>query len=344
MDTGILDNEILYNSSLMAFNHSNAVHDSSVSVSIWLVLTARDCSIGILANSFVIVVIMFSTLRRSTFMNLLMSLAIFDIIYLLILITTEIPIWDISTDPFLLHCRIMLFTLCVSGEVSSWIAVLISLERYIAIYYPFKVHTCCTKKTNFIIILSLTVLASIGLIPIFYTHSVKFLDERQICVFIVEDSTTMIFQCIANMLYCPVPLLFIIFLNVKIIRKLKAQTLFRMRSQGEGSKQASSVNNKSLVAMMISVSFIFAVTTFPTVVLLVVQFSCTFIQGSTCLSHWLLELSFLLNNVNHSVNFFVYCLSGSVFRLALINLFKCKMRESPRSFVAPHISVSETVL
>ena len=152
----------------------------------------------------------------------------------------------------------------------------------------------------------------------------KILDQRQICVFIVEDSTTMIFECISNILACPVPFLFITFLNVKIITRLKAHTMFRLKSQREGIKQASSVNNKSSVAMMISVSFIFAVTSFPTIIVLIVQYSCTFIQGSSCLSNWILELLLMLNNINHSITFLLYGLSGSVFQLALINMFRCK--------------------
>ena len=338
--------EITYNSSLIAINQSNATgHDSPFSQPIWVILTAIVCIIGIFSNFLVIFVIMCSTLKKSTFMNLLMSLAVFDIMYLSVLIISTIDIWDIIfSDTFLLYCHLKYFILWLTGIVSSWIAVLISLERYIAIYYPFKVHVYCTKKNTFITTLSLTILISIGLIPIFYANSVKIVDQRQICVFIVEDSTTVIFQCISNILACPVPFLFITFLNVRIITRLKAQTLFRLKSQREGSRQASSVNNKSLVAMMISVSFIFAVTSFPTTIVLIVQYSCTFIQGSSCLSNWIFELLLMLNNMNHSVNFFLYCLSGSVFRLALIKMFKCKKKTSSRSFVAPHISVAENVI
>ena len=346
MDTDKL--EIISNSSLMTSYHSNAtghISNNPFTLPIWFVLPAIVCSFGILANSFIIFVIMFSTLRTSTFMNLLMSLAIFDIVVLFITITTKMQsFFEIFPDKFLLYCRLMFYILNVAGIVSSWISVLISLERYIAIYYPFKVHIYCTKKNTYITILSLTISTSIGLIPIFYTHSVKILEPNQTCLPTVADAASMVNWCITFILYCPLPFFFMIFLNIKIIRKFKAQILFRLRSQGESCKQTSSANNPSLVAMMITVSLVFAVTSFPATILLTVQHSCTLMQASLCLPKWLIEVSFMLNNINHSVNFFLYCLSGSVFRLALINMFRCKKRTSSRSFVTPHISVAENVM
>ena len=343
MDMKLMDVETIFNSSLFI---SNATGNNSALL--WIILKVSVSSIGILANSLIIIVIMLSSLRTSVFMNLLMSLALFDTIFLITAISTEVKTFsENSNGPSLLFCRIIFFIMYVSGIVSSWISVLISVERYIAIYHPFKVHIYCTKRISFTTIISLTLLTSIGLVPFFFTQGVTVTDWNQTCITTAYDTVSMIFICIVHTLYCPLPFFFIVFLNVAIIRKFQAQTKFRLRSQGEQNRQTSSVNNSSsLIPIMVSVCLVFAVTSFPPNVFLIVEYSCVFSHGSSCIpdSSLFLEFTFFLDNVNHCVNFFVYCVSGSVFRHALLNLFNCQRRKSSTSCMQQQIAIAENIV
>ena len=104
------------------------------------------CSIGMLANCLVIVVIILTSLRTSVFMNLIMVLAIFDTILLLSAISCQRRIFcEILFGPSLLNCRLNVFFVYVFVIATTWVTVFISLERYIAIIHPFKVHVYCTK-------------------------------------------------------------------------------------------------------------------------------------------------------------------------------------------------------
>ena len=133
------------------------------------IVTVTVCSFGILANFLVISIIVFSSLRTSVFMNLIMSLAIFDSIYLMIIINLQRGLFGrLFIQPSLLYCRLMFFSLYISGTLSSWVTVLISLERYIAICHPFKVHIYCTKKHTYLAIIALIIITCTGYIPFFY--------------------------------------------------------------------------------------------------------------------------------------------------------------------------------
>ena len=115
-------------------------------------------------------------------MNLIMSLAIIcNSMYLMAVLNIQRGLFgQLFIRPSLLHCRFTVFLVYVSGTVSSWVTVLISLERYI--YHPFKLHIiyCITRRTYLAILASVT-LSSIGCIPFFYSCSVSWKDQMPQC-------------------------------------------------------------------------------------------------------------------------------------------------------------------
>ena len=129
----------------------------------------------------------------------------------------------------------------------------------------------------------LTSLVCIVLIPTFYTGWVTFVNQRPVCG--STDKTTInniIFISIVLILYNVLPLVFITVLNVLVVRKIHIQNAFRAGFQGQHCWQTSSTKNASLVAMMVSVSVIFAVTTIPGTLVLISKCVCYF-TDSLCL-------------------------------------------------------------
>ena len=149
------------------------------------IITVTICIIGILANSLVLMVIILSSLRTSDFINLIMCLAICDTICLFSVIHAQRGIFgELLIKPSLLFCRFNYFCTYVTGIISSWVTVLISVERYIAIFYPFKAHIYCTKKRMLVAVIIITILACTSQIPLFFTCSLVFIGKskmRQFC-------------------------------------------------------------------------------------------------------------------------------------------------------------------
>ena len=296
------------------------------------IVTVAACGFGILANFLVLLVIIMSPLRNSVFMNLIMFLAIFDTIFLFSVINIQRGIFgEILIRPSLLYCRFNIFFNFVTSIVSSWITVLISFERYISIFYSFKVHIYCTKKRMLVAVFTITILACASQIPLFFTCSMVFIGQRPRCLSFISDTwsdTISIFFLL--IIYSIIPLVIITVLNVFLIRKVQVQGAFRARSQGQHSVSISSTKNVSLFAMMVSLCVFFAVTSLPASIISTVNHLCKFTTGSRCvvIGGWIYRIPFMLNDVNHGVNFFLYCLAGSVFRQALFQLFKCKCAKS----------------
>ena len=306
------------------------------------------CSSGILANLLVILVIMLSSLRNSVFMNLIMSLAIFDSMHLLSVINYQRGIFgEILLKPSLLHCRFNIFFLCVSALGSSWVTVFISIERYIAVFYPFKVHIYCTKKRMLLAVFVLTILACISAIPVFYTCSVITIDHRTKCLYNRNSSLSDVYSLfLLSICYTVLPLVFITVLNVLLIRQIQAQKSFKAKSQVQNLKPASFANNSSLIAIMVSVCVVFAVASLPATILDIVNWLRTFNKASHNISFegWLYIFTFTLDNINHSINFFLYCLTGSVFRSALFKLLKCKNLKHSEGHLPKQRSIEQNVV
>ena len=324
-----MNNRTIFDGSLFVLNNMNAQNGTLQSpMSILTIFSVTVCSIGIFANLLVILVIMLSSLRNSVFMNLIMSLAIFDIIYLSTIINSRRGIFgEILLKPSLLHCRFNSFFMSIGGLGSSWVTVLISVERFFAVYYPFKVHIYCSKKRMLSAVVVLTILICICAIPVFSTGLVIIIDQQPKCSFYGNSTITdTYFHFIWLIIYTVLPLSFITVLNVFLIRQIQAQKAFRAKSQIPKYKSTSFANNHSLIAIMVSVCVVFAVASLPAAISSIVNWLCQFTKASHCLAFegWLYTITLTLDNSNHSINFFLYCLTGSVFRRALFQLFECK--------------------
>ena len=185
------------------------------------IVTVTVCSFGIIANFLVLLVINLTSLRTSVFMNLIMYLAIVDTMFLFSAVHALRGIFgELLIKPSLLYCRFTLFFIYVTGIVSSWVTVLISFERYIAIFYPFKVHIYCTKKRMLVAVIIITILACTSQIPFFFTCSLIFIGQRPKCLSFVRDTwIEFMFIFFLFMIYSFVPLIIITVLNVLLLRK-----------------------------------------------------------------------------------------------------------------------------
>ena len=290
------------------------------------IVTVTVCSFGILANFLVILVIILSSLRTSVFMNLIMCLAIVDNMFLFAVIHVQRGIFgELFIKPSLLYCRFTMFYVYVAGIVSSWVTVLISFERYIAIFYPFKAHIYSTKNRMLVAVTVITILTCTSQIPLFFKCSLVFIGQRPRCFSFRSDTwSDIIFLFYFFMIYSFVPLIIITILNVSLMRRIQVQSAFRGRSQGQHSVSTSSMKHLSLFAMMVSLCVFFAVTSLPCTTIMIVNHLCKFTTGRHCIfiGGWLYRIPFMLNDINHGVNFFLYCLTGSVFRQALFQFFK----------------------
>ena len=228
--------------------------------------------------------------------------------------------------------------------ISSWITVFIALERFIAIFYPFKVHIICTKRTTYFTIF---VISAIGLLvstPFFYGCSVYSVEGIPVCHGKSQNAKTDFIVILPTyFLYSIIPFSIITTLNALIIKRIRSQRAFRIRSQGHTSTLAA--RDAALVSMMTAICIAFVITTFPSSILMIYTYSLRYFHGTEFhFEDWLSRLLLLLEDINHCVNFFLYCITGSVFRNSLFQMFNCKKKECNRRQSHPTMTISENIV
>ena len=337
----------MLNTSQLLSNTTQAPTEKAFLVSSMPVLTLVRItiySIGIFANSLVVFVVIKGSLRKSVFMNLILMLAFFDSLFGISKLNTRKEIFGHTlVGSSILHCSLTRFLLTISGLVSSWVTVLISIERFIAIYYPFKVHIYCTKKRSYMIIVTLTVFASIGAIPLFFISAVVSSGNGYDCQVVFTSGLVLAYRIIILTFYTIVPSFIIALFNILMIKKLRIRNSLRMKYQGRQCTHSSYASNKSHFVMMVSVCLVFVMTMLPCTIVVIVTYSSCFSQGVVCMyaRGWQFQLAYMLEDINHSLNLFLYCLAGSVFRHALFKLFQCKKFHSSDDPIDQNIFVLE---
>ena len=329
----------IINSSSFSYNDViNGTHNHTQQFSWppWTITAITICSVGILANSFTIIVIIFSSLKTSVFMNLLMILGIFDILFLMTVIDVQPGLFGQLIDPTEVYCSLNNYFRYVCGVVSSWVTVFLTLERFIVIHFPLNVYKYCTIKRTSKTVIALTILSCFCLVPSLYVSTLEFSDEGPIYTINWNGNLQMIFMFLLVFCYSIVPSLFIVLLNILMMRKLKMQESFRLSSL-QHSKTLKNTSN----VIMVCICSIFVSASIPATIVVFAYYSA---GCSISFPRWLFYFTYLLDDINHSVNFFLYCLTGSVFREALFQVLGCKKKQSSKGHLQQQVATIENVI
>ena len=307
------------------------------------IITITIAGIGTVGNSLIIVVILLGSLRNSPFMMLLMNLAVVDN---LVLWSRLVLMFGNIFKESLFLCRLGIFIQSATNILSSWLLVLISLERMVAVYFPLKVHMYCSLKKTYAMSFFTMIFAFSSCLYCFFTCSVRAVHDVPFCFSTgYEIWNDLIFQIAFWFLYFSIPCLIMVVLNVSIICKIRSQDAFRIRSQGP-NKRSKSNKTTSMVAMLLAVCFIFCVTILPSSTSGVFFYICQVLDRQFCFTPdpWIGQLARILDGINHFINFFLYCLTGSVFREALCKMFSRRCRQAATRNPQQSPTISENIL
>ncbi len=143
-----------------------------------------------------------------------------------------------------------------------------------------------------------------------------------------------------------VPFIIILTCNVTIIYTVIKAKHVRSRDM---NSQSNNNNLRGMTALLISVSFVYLICTFPAAILYIFKqkvlsnYSSDSPMPADIQAQWQLykAIAILLISTNSAVNFPLYCMSGPKFRTGLLNLFITERemrRKSARSFSRSTIS------
>ena len=217
--------------------------------------------------------------------------------------------------------------------VNTWITVLVSIHRYIAVVLPHRCLELCsvsrTRKQLFFIVL-LPLLFALPNFFNYYPKAVK--DQNGNTKYKMEFSAmgkSQIFifgyKTVANYtLMYVIPLGILIYVTVRLIHEIRVAR--QRRSEMTGKEESSNETTRILVTIVLV--FLFCQIWEP--VRKVLETYWPNPQDRSCGTFYFFytEFSTFFSTFNSSINFLIYCLLGKKFRVTLRKMISCTGKQS----------------
>ncbi len=319
--------------------------------------------VGVIGNILSLVVFSRRGMSETVTAFLFRMLAIFDLFSLLHISEYFFFLLDVETLSITTwSCRISSFAIRFFKTSSSWVLVLISMDRFIGIHIPHKSKVLLTH-TRFRIALAVVLTLIIAVYsPILMLYVSK--EEYQPAINKTRSDCSRskdfvpmykgILPWLEQLVNCIIPFLLIFFLNSAIAWRLIKVNTTRKICRHAGDPRGA--NLKSLVVMLLLVSITFLLLNLPYNMYFLIKHTLNLSKKDTGHSLYIKlrpykAVATVMQALNHSINCFLYCLSGPRFRRELFSIL-CRRGHSPihssyikaSSFSMQHIRCASTKL
>ncbi|XP_039873783.1 adenosine receptor A1-like [Simochromis diagramma] len=252
----------------------------------------------------------------------LVSLAVADICVGAIAIPCAI-LTDIGMPRHNLYlCLLMLSVLIMFTQSSIFSLLAVAVERYIAIFMPFRYQVLMTPRNAVLVILTTWILAFlIGLVPLMGWHKTP--PDTGYCFFVlVVDMTYMVYFNFFACVLTPLVIMFLIYAQIFVTVKQQVRRITSEQSgRGDGQiRTAASMRREMKTATsLFLVLFLFTVCWIPLHII-----NCFLLLCPRCyVPLELLLTAIILSHANSAVNPFLYAYTMTAFRDTFKAIFMC---------------------
>ena len=209
--------------------------------------------------------------------------------------------------------------------MSSWIVLCMTLERFIAVNYPFKKDLFCRPRNAVTVIL--VVFAVMSYSQIFRLIIMEKSDNQKLCtapnryLHIYVAMHIYMYQLILQFM---LPALLVLICNLSILYKIRRLRYTVSKHGNTHAMRAYSKRNKT-TCMLLTVSFTYVVTLFPLVLVSLLMHVSVIVNKPLATFLFfqfrnIKDLLELISELNYGVNFYIYVMSGAQFRYELRHL------------------------
>ena len=347
MDSNTSDNVEM---SSLSINQNTSFHTTIQATSMYfLLLTITNgldmfmvpilITIGVIGNTLSFVTFIFSNLKSLSSSVYLAALAIADIGFLLCVLASWITNFNVNLYHQPGWCQAFVYLTYVFSFLSVWYVVGFTVERYIAVRFPFKRGDMCTVRRARIVVVSLALFAIVAYNFAIWTSGSFLMPSsspiagQRLCYPIDPWRNFLKFSSnIDSIITLLIPFIAIAFLNVNIIyvithyrHQANHFMLHRVRSSNAQTQSTTLANstNVKVTRMLLVVSFTFLILNVPghfiRIYVFVQSFNDPYYRPSV-LYYEFQRLWLYFSYMNYSVNFFLYSLCGKNFRMGLKSL------------------------
>jgi len=285
--------------------------------------------IGLIGNICAIITVSQPQFRKLTTRRILCALALSDT---LLLCTNPFnqsfmkDVWNqdvraLSTA----GCKVFFMAYRIGKISGSWFIALVTIERFLAVMFPLKVKTLITRKTICISIAIVYIVATAVAGGWTFSSGIK----DGICVPDLVETENLyihkIFVIFGACIYSIVPICIMLILTppvvVKIIRSHRRRKAIVHSSLERSTRETSKA---SIMLIAITLEYIILVTPI-TLVLILTIWTDRPIFGSKNPDEVVFQaVALIFEQLNHSMNFFVYVLCSQQFRQGFKDLICCR--------------------
>ncbi|XP_046877938.1 adenosine receptor A1-like [Hypomesus transpacificus] len=223
-------------------------------------------------------------------------------------------------------CLLMLSVLIMLTQSSIFSLLAVAVERYVAIFMPFRYHTLMTPRNAVLVILVTWVLAFlIGLVPLMGWHKTP--PESGYCFFVlVVDMTYMVYFNFFACVLAPLVVMFLIYAQIFLTVKRQMRRIATERrvggagvAEGQAARAANMKKELKTATSLFLVLFLFTACWIPLHVI-----NCFLLLCPRCpVPLELLLTAIILSHANSAVNPFLYAYKMKVFRESFKAIFLC---------------------
>ncbi|XP_076623116.1 cysteinyl leukotriene receptor 2-like [Colletes latitarsis] len=234
-------------------------------------------------------------------------------------------------------CQFFIYLTTLCSFTSVWLVVAFTIERFIAVQYPFYRRSMCTVARAKVMVAALTGLAMILCSPVLWFSAPRFEHNEKgnvtECGHLAEglESWAAVYNVIDTVLTFAIPFVVIVILNVliarAIYRHIKIRKSLTIEPQIAKERQPCAQNPRNNLAqtkitkMLLVVSSVFLCFNLPAYVLRIHAFLHFQESNAPRYVELAQQVSNLLFNTNFGINFILYCATGQNFRRAIRCIF-----------------------
>ncbi|XP_041351152.1 allatostatin-A receptor-like [Gigantopelta aegis] len=248
----------------------------------------------------------------------------------------QLTLYDAPIGPW--GCRILYYLVSFFSMYSSWIIVTMTLERFVAIYFPMKVVTVCTRAKMLFFLVILAVFLLLADIHFLWTSTDTFHPIfKQHCGFLrqYQHFIRYYWYWMDGCMYAIIPCILLLIFNTVNIFGIRQS----YKTQKELLKNRSELiverfrDQGKITVMVVAVSVLFLLLVLPNCFHYIIKPTWDY----TPLSHehalFLLtrEIIFVLSDCNHGIQFFIYFVMAKPFRREFVKFFFCHDNRGHRS-------------
>ncbi|ELT96131.1 hypothetical protein CAPTEDRAFT_208773 [Capitella teleta] len=212
---------------------------------------------------------------------------------------------------------------------STWLTVTMSSERYLAIRHPLKSRNIITLERSKFVIVLVYILSAIFNIPVFWRYAITELHcdselKYQIMPQVINENFDHAYRAMWAALGNFIPLVILLFCNIGLMREIHKSYAMRKQMNGNAGIHANHASDKEanrITITLVAIVVMFFMLVAPSEVMKQVAY---LVGGdlSKNYTYLIIEVIYnLLQTINFSANFILYCIINPSFRKTMKEMF-----------------------